>query len=402
MSVDHRSDIYSLGAIMYELFCGQPMFRGRSFGEYVRKHLTEVPVLPRQTPNGAGIDERLEALIMKCLAKDPNERFAHILELRDGLLHMLAGIETLPPGSIVLAHSAIRSAPTVSPQGLPPHMLPLPAPAMVTTQPTPQSASHLLQSYHSQLSGSGMHPSLMYSHQTPLPEAEKPTPWWVWFVGGAVAVALGIGGALWYAGSSSTPAPTNAAQAQPRTEPIVQPTTKLVELRFDSLPSGGVYADGRSAELCQTPCKFVVDLNDGGPTDKRTFVVRADGYEDKRVEVDLNVSQRDFSVSLARIAPTTPTTPAVVDTGSATDPVDTVDLTEADGKKPGRKGRKGRKTVDKPVDPPVDTDPKIEPKVEAKPVDPPPDQKTDDKKPEDKKPVNKIDRTDTIDPFHKK
>ncbi|MEO8702090.1 MAG: serine/threonine-protein kinase, partial [Kofleriaceae bacterium] len=39
MLVDARSDIYSLGAIMYELFCGQPMFRGRSFGEYVRKHL---------------------------------------------------------------------------------------------------------------------------------------------------------------------------------------------------------------------------------------------------------------------------------------------------------------------------------------------------------------------------
>ncbi|HEV7555971.1 MAG TPA: serine/threonine-protein kinase, partial [Kofleriaceae bacterium] len=52
MSLDHRSDIYSLGAIMYELFCGQPMFRGRSFGEYVRKHLTEQPVPPRQTAMG--------------------------------------------------------------------------------------------------------------------------------------------------------------------------------------------------------------------------------------------------------------------------------------------------------------------------------------------------------------
>ena len=52
MMVDHRSDIYSLGAIMYELFTGQPMFRGRSFGEYVRKHLTEMPVPPRQTQGG--------------------------------------------------------------------------------------------------------------------------------------------------------------------------------------------------------------------------------------------------------------------------------------------------------------------------------------------------------------
>src|SRR5688572_10475283 len=101
MVVDHRSDIYSLGAIMYELFCGQPMFRGRSFGEFVRKHLTEFPIPPRQTPNGGHIDERLEALILRSLAKDPNQRFSHILELRDGLLHLLGGIETQPPGSVV-------------------------------------------------------------------------------------------------------------------------------------------------------------------------------------------------------------------------------------------------------------------------------------------------------------
>src|SRR6478609_4728890 len=81
MMVDLRSDIYSLGAIMYELFCGQPMFRGRSFGEFVRKHLTEMPVLPHQTPGGANIDPRLEQLILRALAKDPNERYAHILEL---------------------------------------------------------------------------------------------------------------------------------------------------------------------------------------------------------------------------------------------------------------------------------------------------------------------------------
>ena len=58
MAIDARSDIYSLGAIMYELFCGQPMFRGRSFGEYVRKHLTERPPAPRQTPGGKDLDPR--------------------------------------------------------------------------------------------------------------------------------------------------------------------------------------------------------------------------------------------------------------------------------------------------------------------------------------------------------
>src|SRR4029078_5873529 len=94
MQVDARSDIYSLGAIMYELFCGQPMFKGRSFGEFVRKHLTEAPVLPHMTPGGASIEPKLEALILKSLAKDPEHRFSNILELRDGLLALLGGIET--------------------------------------------------------------------------------------------------------------------------------------------------------------------------------------------------------------------------------------------------------------------------------------------------------------------
>src|SRR5258705_8404499 len=92
MVIDARSDIYSLGAIMYELFSGQPMFRGRSFGEYVRKHLTETPVPPSQTPGGAGIDPRLEARILRCLDKDADQRFATIVELREALLDLLGGM----------------------------------------------------------------------------------------------------------------------------------------------------------------------------------------------------------------------------------------------------------------------------------------------------------------------
>src|SRR6185503_2957856 len=72
-----------------------------------------------------------------------------------------------------------------------------------------------------------------------------------------------------------------------------------VELRFDSLPSGGVYADGHSAELCRTPCSFDVDPADGGP--KRTYVVRSDGYADKSIDVDLASSERVFHVTLERV-----------------------------------------------------------------------------------------------------
>ena len=87
----------------------------------------------------------------------------------------------------------------------------------------------------------------------------------------------------------------------PHVEPAPQPPptpAKQLELRFDSLPSGGVYAEGHSAELCRTPCAFNVDLADGASTEHRNFVVRSEGYLDKTIEVDLTAAQREFHVNL--------------------------------------------------------------------------------------------------------
>jgi serine/threonine protein kinase len=357
MVIDHRSDIYSLGAIMYELFCGQPMFRGRSFGEYVRKHLTEIPVLPHQTQGGANIDHRLEQLIMRCLAKDPNERFGHILELRDGLLYMLSGIETQPPQPVVMPTQQLGMG------QLPPHMLPLPPP-MITTMPTPQSDAAV--------SAHISHNSHNYGQFTPVPTEPAKSAMWPWIVGGATAVALGIGGATWYARRGEAPAPpppqptVTVMQTQPPTPP--EPAMpKIVELKFDSLPKAGVYVEGHSAELCRTPCAFNVNLGDGGPTDKRTFIVRADGYRDTPVLVDLTSAKRDYSVSLEQnvVAEEPEPTP-----------------------KKGVKATSSKKKVVTKKQQPV---PAAEP--EPKPPEKAPD-------PPKKKPGDTIDPTDTVDPFH--
>jgi serine/threonine protein kinase len=383
MAVDHRSDIYSLGAIMYELFCGQPMFRGRSFGEYVRKHLTEQPVPPRQTQGGAGLDPQLEALILRCLAKDPNERFGHILELRDGLLHMLGGVDSHSSGYAALSGSSIRPMASQLPA------LPLPAPQMVTTVPTPP---HQMSTLHpSTLSPSQVH----YYTQSAMQEPAQPTPWLAWIVGGAFAVGLGVVGAVWYASrTASTVEPSSAPSpvAAPSTTPIESPPParpRQLELRFDSLPSGGVYADGHSAELCRTPCAFDVDLADGESTDHRTFVVRSDGYRDKPVEVDLAGAQREFHVTLERLAPPVPV-PAVSDKGDERPAA------------AGKRGVRGKKPTDKKSDKPGD---KTSDKSSDKPIDTTvkPDDKADKTDKKSDKPVRdpSIDPTDTLDPFHR-
>ncbi|MBL0218499.1 MAG: protein kinase [Myxococcales bacterium] len=408
MTIDHRSDIYSLGAIMYELFCGQPMFRGRSFGEYVRKHLTEQPVRPRLTPAGADIDPRLEAMILKCLDKDPNGRFMQIVELRDELLMMLGSMETHPPAFASLTASGVRPPPiqTLLPAVPIPHV------------PTPASQSHVVQQHPS--SGHYLQYSQQYSQVVGLPQPPQPapTPWWVWFAGGAVAVSLGIGAAVWYAGRTQpAPVATQPTVTQPVTQPTVtqptvtqptvtqptvtqptvaQPTVRpsQVELRFDSLPSGHVFADGKSAELCTTPCAFNVDLADGGSADRRTFVVKAEGYADGVVVVDLTTTQREFSVTLhEREVVGTSTKQTGTQTGNKT----------KTGTQTGNKTKAGAKTGTKVTD-------KVPDKTGTKPVDvnlinPDEGEDPSTKKPDVKPPKktdDELDPSHTLDPFRRK
>jgi eukaryotic-like serine/threonine-protein kinase len=400
MVIDARSDIYSLGAIMYELFSGQPMFRGRSFGEYVRKHLTEMPAPLRDTPGGAAIEPRLEAVILKCLEKDADQRYSHIFELREALLHVLGSVfgGTNPTG---LAQAAGAARPLV---------LPLPAPLPLT----PLTTSHVSQApapraAPSAESAAGLPPPMTLSGEYSLPAAPPPAmPGWVWFAGGAAAVGLGVAAAIWFAGGDEpriatrpgvpvvsapapaatpppTPSPTPAAPA-PAASPAPSPAPTagepparpgLIEVRFDAQPSGSVFADGRPTELCRTPCAFDIDLADGGALDRRVFLVRRAGYVDAPVTVDLTGAQRAFQVNLVR---------AAEPVAHARDGHDSKDSDRRPARRPGKSARKDRQTV---AHEPPDTSASrtAEPEAPQPPAPPKPPA---------------IDPADTLDPFRKK
>jgi len=86
--VDARSDLYSLGVILWELAVGARPFEGRSFGEWVLLHSTREPLAPSQaerTQLRGDIPEALDSAILRCLAKRPEDRFATAAELRDAL-----------------------------------------------------------------------------------------------------------------------------------------------------------------------------------------------------------------------------------------------------------------------------------------------------------------------------
>src|SRR6185503_5354542 len=82
-TVDHRSDIYSLGVIFYEMLVGQPPFVSEGFGDLVNMHLNVPPASARSKRSDVPL--ALDALVLKMLAKNPEDRYAEMSEVQAAL-----------------------------------------------------------------------------------------------------------------------------------------------------------------------------------------------------------------------------------------------------------------------------------------------------------------------------
>ncbi len=81
--IDHRTDIYALGIILYEMLTGAPPFLSEGWGEVVLMHVTKAPAPPRKL--NANISIELEAVVLKALAKASADRWQSMAELATAL-----------------------------------------------------------------------------------------------------------------------------------------------------------------------------------------------------------------------------------------------------------------------------------------------------------------------------
>lgn len=186
-AVDHRSDIYSLGVIMYQVFAGQLPFDAESYMGVMTKHMFEQPLLPSHWTTE--LRGPLEDIIMIALQKKPEQRYQSMLQLRDDLERAHSGqpLQTSAPANAEPALAGFTGT-----QSVPAHTV-IDKPALISAE-VPAASS-------------------VFDDDEPVSLPKQKRPVWLLLLIGVLVVGLAALSFGVWGGSPQTTSPIPAAQA---------------------------------------------------------------------------------------------------------------------------------------------------------------------------------------------
>lgn len=302
--LDPRTDVYSLGIIMYQMISGRVPFRGESSVEIIYKHV-HAPVPPIHDLNPeADAPPELEEIVRKCLAKKREERFLGmaelLIELKQAARNVVGGSSS--NASLDVLNNELRSfasgdVATSYPPGMGPTSEPRPSVTPfvdrdVERDDTPGSHPLVDVRYVRRrfATGNGVGSALPYLL--------------------AAALVIGLGAVAYWLSASRTTKPAPVAEALPKSHSTPPPPAlpKQARVAFESNPSGAEVFEG-DLRLGETPFEASMPLDESqGP---RRFVFRKAGHLDEAVAQAIDGDRVKIMASLREEPPPAPEPAAV-------------------------------------------------------------------------------------------
>ena len=190
-AVDHRTDIYALGCVAYEMFTGWLPFPADNAADMIAKHLFEHP--PSALFRNPLVPSELDALVQHMLAKDPNAR-PTLAQVREHARRALAYITSQAYGGRVAtpAHGIPQQyPPMMTPSSIGPQMTPGVAPQMTPGVP-PQMTPGMMQSHPGMPPMMTPAPGTASVMGTGIQGAPRKSKLGVIIIGTVVAAAIGV------------------------------------------------------------------------------------------------------------------------------------------------------------------------------------------------------------------